>query len=59
MFVIAKKNKELFASSLNGITVCVRCVPFIIVIVNAQLTRLIAAHANKKTEKPEESAVFC
>ena len=57
-----KKNKDLFASTLNGITASVRCVSSIIVVLSAKLTRLIAAHANKKdsgeTEKPEKSAVF-
>ena len=43
MFVMATKNKELFASTLNGITASVRCVSFIIVILNAKLTQLIAA----------------
>ena len=37
MFLIAKKNKKLFASTLNGITVSVRCVSFIIVVLNAKL----------------------
>ena len=45
---ITKKFKELFASTLNGITASVRCVSFIIVVLNAKLTRLIAAHANTK-----------
>ena len=47
MFVMAKKN-ELFASTLNEITASVRCVSSIIVVLNAKLTQLIAAHANKK-----------
>ena len=47
MFVMEKKE-ELFASTLNGITASVRCVSSIIVILNAKLTQLIAAHANKK-----------
>ena len=51
MFVMAKKIKELFASTLNKITASVRCVSSIVVILNAKLTRLIAAHANKKYEK--------
>ena len=46
MFVMAK-NKELFASTLNGITASVRYVSSIIVVLNAELTQLIAAHANK------------
>ena len=43
-----RKIKELFASTLNGITASVRCVSSIIVVLNANLTRLCAAHANKK-----------
>ena len=42
-----KKIKELFASTLIGMTASVRCVPSIIVVLNAKLTRLIAALANK------------
>ena len=48
MFVITKKIKELFASTLNGIAASVRCVSSMIVVINAKLTRLIAAHAKKK-----------
>ena len=54
--------KELFASTLNGITASVRCVSAIIVILNAKWTRLIAAHANKKDgEKQRKSTkvTFC
>ena len=50
-----KKIKELFASTLNGITASVRCVSSIIVILNAKLTRLIAAHANKKTVRNKKA----
>ena len=46
----------MFASALNGITASVRCVSSIIVALNAKLSQLIAAHANKK---PDKSAVFC
>ena len=46
-----KKIKELFASTLNGIPVSVRCVSSIIVALNPKLTRLIAAHANKKPQR--------
>ena len=48
MFVMAKKIKELFVSTLNEVTASVRCVSSMIVVLNAKLTRLIAAHANKK-----------
>ena len=60
-----KKNKELFAFSLNGITASVRCVSssILLVVLNAKLTRLIAAHANKKdSEKrkgPRRVPCFC
>ena len=53
---------ELFASTLNEITASVRCVSSIIAVLNAKLTRLIVAHANKKrrweTKKPDKSADF-
>ena len=48
MFVIAKKIKELFASTLNGIPISVRCVSSMIVFLNAKFARLLAARANKK-----------
>ena len=54
MFVTAK-NKELFASILNGITASVRCVSSIIVILNAKLTQLLAAHTDKKDGKNRKS----
>ena len=50
-----KKIKELFASTLNGITASVRCVSSIIVVLNAKLTQLIVVHANKKARR---GAVF-
>ena len=50
MFVMAKKNNELFASNINGITAGVMCV-----VLNAELTRLIAAHANKKDSEKQRS----
>ena len=40
-----KTIKELFASTLNGITVRVKCVSSTIAVLNA---RLVAAQANKK-----------
>ena len=47
--IFSRKNiKELFASTLNGIAASVRCVSPIIVVLNAKLSRLIAAQANKK-----------
>ena len=50
-----KKIKELFASTLNGISASVKCVSSIIVVLNAKLTRLIAAHANKKDSEKRKS----
>ena len=44
----SKKIKELFASTLNGIPANVRCVSSIIVVLNAKIAQLLAAHANKK-----------
>ena len=41
-----KKSKELFASTLHGIAISVRCVSSIIVVLNAKFSRLFAAHAN-------------
>ena len=55
MFVMAKKIKELFASALNRIAASVGYASFIIVVQNAKLTQLIAAHANKKARR---GAVF-
>ena len=56
----SKKIKELFASTSNGIAASVRCVSFMIVVLNTKLTRLIAAHANKKHSEKQKvrSAVF-
>ena len=51
MFEIAKKLKKLFPSTLNGITASVRCVSSIIVVLNANLTRLIAGYANGKARQ--------
>ena len=57
-----KEIKELFASTLNRITASVRCVSSIIVVLNAKLTRLIVAHANKldskKRKSPERVSFF-
>ena len=39
----------MFASNLNGIAASVRCVSFIIVVLNAKLTQIIAAHAIQNT----------
>ena len=50
-----KKIKELFASTLNGIPASVKGVFSMIIILNAKIARLIAAHANKKTMRNEEA----
>ena len=50
MFVMAKENNGFFASTLNGITASEMCV-----VLNAELTRLIAAHANKKYSEKQRS----
>ena len=55
MFVIAKKIKELFASTLHGISISVRSVSSIIVILNAKFARLRTAHANKKDGEKRRS----
>ena len=49
------KSVQLFASTLNKIPASVRCVSFIIVALNAKLTRLIAADANKKDSEKRKS----
>ena len=40
MFVMAKKIKQLFTSTLNGLTASVRCVSSMIVVLNSKLARL-------------------
>ena len=50
-----KKIKALFASTLHGIPASVRCVSSIIVVLNAKLTRLFAAHANKRDSEKRTS----
>ena len=53
-----KTIKELFASTLNGITAGVRCVSSMIVILYAKFTRLLAAHANKKDNEKRRRVPF-
>ena len=43
-----KKIKELFASTLNRKPASVKCVSFMIVVLNAKFVRLLAAHTTKK-----------
>ena len=50
-----KKIKELFASTLNGIPVSVRCVSSMMVVLNAKFARLHAAHANKQDGEKRKS----
>ena len=47
MFVMAK-NKELFASTLDRIPISVRCVSSMIIVLNAKVALLLAAHAKQK-----------
>ena len=54
MFVMAK-NKELFASTLDRIPISVRCVSSMMVVLNANVALLLAAHANKNTARTEEA----
>ena len=42
------KKIELFASTLDRIPINVRCVSSMIVVLNAKVAVLLAAHANKK-----------
>ena len=55
MFEMAKKFEELFASTLNGIPISVRCVSSTIAVLNAKFARLLAAHANKKDGEKRRS----
>ena len=64
LYVCNGKNiKELFASTLNRITASVRCVSSIVVVLDAKLTRLIAAHAiqkeGEKRRSPTRMPFFC
>ena len=43
-----KKVKKLFAFTLTGISISVRCVSSMIVDLNAKFAQSLAAHANKK-----------
>ena len=51
-----KKNKELFASTLDRIPISVRCVSSMIVVFNAQFALLLAATANKKYDENRRSS---
>ena len=54
-----KKSKELFASTLNGIHISVRCVSSMIVVINAKFARLLVAHANIRGGRNEEARQLC
>ena len=54
-----KKSKELFASTLNGIPISVRCLSSMIVVINGKFASLLAAHANKKAVRTEEARQQC
>ena len=47
-----KKIEELFVPTLNGIAASVRCVSSVIVVLNAEFARLLAAQT-KKTVRNE------
>ena len=55
----SKKIKELFASTLDGIPISVRCVSSMIIVLNATFARLLAAHANKKRRREAPTRVPC
>ena len=55
MLVIGKKIKELFASTLNGIPISVRCVSSMITVLKAKFARFLAARANKKDGEKRRS----
>ena len=55
MFVMAKKIKELFASTLAGIAISVRCVSSMIVVLNAKFAQSLAAHAKKRDDENRRS----
>ena len=63
MFVMTKKSKELFASTLDGILISVKFVYSMIVVLNAKFARSLAAHANKKHDEnrrsPTTEPCFC
>ena len=56
-----KSIKELFASTLNGIPISVRCVSSMIVVLYAKFALLLEAHANKKISEEWRSppTVLC
>ena len=58
MFVMAKKFKELFTSTLNGIPASVRCVSSMIVVLNDKFPQLLAIRT-KKMVRNEEARQEC
>ena len=59
MFVMTKKIKKLFASTLNKIPASVICVSSMIVGLNAKFAWLLAAHGDRKTMRNEEARQEC
>ena len=61
MLVMAKKIKEMFASTLDRIPISVRCVSSMTVVLNAKFALLLAAHANKNDGENRRSptTVLC
>ena len=53
MFVMAKKIKELFASTLNGIAASVRCMSSMIVVLNPKLLDYLQRTRTKNTTENE------
>ena len=45
----------MFASTLDGMPISVRCVSCMIVVLNAKFALLFAAHANKKNDENRKS----
>ena len=54
MFVIAKKIEESFGPTLNEITATVRCVSFMIVVVNAKLLDWLWRTRTRKDNKEQK-----
>ena len=59
MFVMAKKIKELFASTLAGIPISVRCVSSMIVVLTLDLLNRLRRTQTKETVRTEEARQQC
>ena len=55
MLVIAKKIKELFASTLDRKLISVRCASSMTVVINAKFSQLLAAHINENDDEKRRS----